>query len=238
MVRGAQRMRGFFVVFEGGDGCGKSTLLRLTAQRLRRTLTQRVRVTKEPGGGGGVSQAVRRLLLNQTQRLDPVTELFLYEASRSYHASTFLLPQLRQGHLILCDRFTASTVAYQGAYWEGRPAGSAFLKKANFFAAHGLRPDAVVWMDLPVKDQMERLLGRGVGGTSPSQPVKAKKNEQWNVFDRQKRAFHQKIRARYQKMMAGQKNTLLCDGLRSPETIADEVACWIVQKLAERRDLS
>src|SRR4051812_12755584 len=105
--------RGVFLTFEGPEGSGKSTNIQLLAAYLR-AQGRPVTVTREPGGTSWTA-ALRRLLLQSTQEITPLAELLLYEADRAQHVEQVIIPALRRGHIVLCDRFTDSTLAYQGA---------------------------------------------------------------------------------------------------------------------------
>src|SRR5580693_8213021 len=111
-------MRGVLISFEGTEGAGKSTLIREVKTRLSRRLgSHSVVITREPGGAP-VAERIRATLLEE--RMDPWTELFLYEAARAEHLARTILPALKKGKILLCDRFTDSTLAYQ-AHARGLP---------------------------------------------------------------------------------------------------------------------
>src|SRR5258708_32619626 len=103
---------GLFISFEGTDGVGKSTQARLLADWLQ-SKGWRVELTREPGGGA-VSEEIRRILLNPDLRVEPLTELLLYEAARVEHIEKAIKPFLAEGKTVLCDRFADATIAYQG----------------------------------------------------------------------------------------------------------------------------
>lgn len=130
---------GLLVTFEGGEGVGKSTQLSLFAQRLR-GFSDHVLTLREPGGTP-VGDAVRHILLEPGDGMDPVAELLLYEASRAELVSAVMAPALARGAAVLCDRFTDSTVAYQGF---GRGLGRALVEDANAIATGGLVPDVTI----------------------------------------------------------------------------------------------
>ncbi|HNF59045.1 MAG TPA: dTMP kinase, partial [Elusimicrobiota bacterium] len=103
---------GFFITLEGGEGSGKSTQARLLVQSLRRA-GRRVVHTREPGGTT-IAEAVRRILLRPGGRVAPMTELLLYEAARAQHVAEIIRPALDRGAVVVCERYTDATVAYQG----------------------------------------------------------------------------------------------------------------------------
>lgn len=127
---------GLLVTFEGGEGLGKSTQLSLFAEHLR-SLGRDVLTVREPGGTA-VGDAVRHILLEPGDGMDPVAELLLYEASRAELVAAVMRPALAAGSAVLCDRFTDSTVAYQGF---GRGLGEKLVRDANTVATGGLVPD-------------------------------------------------------------------------------------------------
>ncbi|MBN1823757.1 MAG: dTMP kinase [Endomicrobiales bacterium] len=143
--------KGFFITFEGCEGCGKSTHAFLFYRYLVKKGIKAV-FTREPGGTG-ISRELRRILLNPRTRIDPLTELFLYEADRSEHVKKFVLPALVSGKTVVCDRYTDSTVAYQGY---GRGINVNLVKRLNDSASLGLKPDLTVYLDIPVEEGVRR----------------------------------------------------------------------------------
>src|SRR4029077_4219569 len=104
--------RGIFITFEGPEGSGKSTHIRLLARWLK-SQGYHVWVTREPGGTG-LARTLRQFLLHTRTPVAPLAELLLYEADRAQHVTESILPALKQGQIVLCDRYYDSTVAYQG----------------------------------------------------------------------------------------------------------------------------
>lgn len=135
---------GLLLTFEGGEGSGKSTQVRLLFQRLQ-TLGWPCLCTREPGGTP-LGQSLRELLLHKTEtRLDPLAELLLYAADRAQHITEVIHPALQSGHLVLCDRHTDSTLAYQGY---GRGLDLSLIEQLNTMATQGIRPDITFWLKL------------------------------------------------------------------------------------------
>ena len=136
-------MRGVFITFEGTEGAGKSTLIREVGARLGRLLgVRRVVVTREPGGTP-VAERIRATILEE--QMDPRTELFLYQAARAEHLAEVVLPALSQGKIVLCDRFTDSTLAYQ-AHARGLPWKE--VAALNHAATRGISPDLTCLLDI------------------------------------------------------------------------------------------
>lgn len=137
------------ITFEGTEGCGKSTLLQNLSRKLEMLGISHI-VTREPGGSK-VAEAIRSLILHE--EMEPLTELFLYEAARAEHFETTVLPALKSGKWVLCDRFTDSTVAYQG-FARGIPIP--LIEKLNRMATGGRKPDLTFFLDLPVEEGLSR----------------------------------------------------------------------------------
>jgi dTMP kinase len=148
--------RGTFITFEGLDGCGKSTQLERLAEALRaRSLA--VVTTREPGGTP-TGERIRQLLLDvRTGGLDPSTELALMFASRAQHLQEVILPALAAGRVVLCDRFTDSSEAYQGG---GRKLGRAAVLDLHRILCGGLQPDLTILMDSDLASSVERARRR------------------------------------------------------------------------------
>ncbi len=130
-----------FITFEGTEGAGKSSLIEKLERELKSRGLEVVR-TREPGGSG-VAEQIRTLILNNA--MNPWTELFLYQAARAEHLHQTVLPALAAGKIVLCDRFTDSTLAYQGMA-RGLPWNK--IKSLNAIATQGLKPHLTFWLDL------------------------------------------------------------------------------------------
>ena len=133
--------RGILITFEGTEGAGKSTLIGALEKRIRRS-GRSVVTTREPGGSK-VAEKIRSLILNEA--MDPWTEAFLYEAARAEHLEKTIRPALDRGAVVLCDRFTDSTLAYQGA---ARGLDWKTLRTLNGIATGGLSPKLTVFVDI------------------------------------------------------------------------------------------
>ena len=150
-------MKGIFITLEGTDGCGKSTQLRMMAKHLK-SLGYPVRVFKDPGGTR-VGEEIRRILLAKKSRRDPldsVAEALLYLASRRVLVSRLIKPALNQGKIVLCDRFTDSTLAYQGF---GRGLRLPELRTLCSFASGGLKPNLTFLLDIDPGVGLTRVKG-------------------------------------------------------------------------------
>lgn len=144
----------FFITFEGTDGVGKTTQIQLAASWLT-SQGYKVITTREPGGGK-LAEKIRRILLDPALQMEPLTELFLYEAARIEHVKKIILPALKKGLVVLCDRFTDATLAYQG---QARGLMSQALQ-LNAIAAGGLKPNLTLLLNLPPKQGLLRARAR------------------------------------------------------------------------------
>jgi dTMP kinase len=148
---------GLFIVFEGVEGSGKTTQLQLTCDWLKSFLKNReILLTRQPGGTE-LGVQLRQLLLHG-DNMHSRTELLLYAADRSNHVEQFLKPKLAQGAIILCDRYTDSTIAYQSY---GRGLNLELINQLNYIATNGLQSDLTLWLDLDVKLGLQRTKKRG-----------------------------------------------------------------------------
>ena len=163
-----------FIVFEGGEGAGKSTQARLLSRRLARE-GYPVVSTREPGGTG-LGEAVRRWL--KTRRgLTPLAEILLVTAARAQHVTGVISPALESGQVVVCDRFMASSVAYQGY---GRGLDLDLIHRLNQASTRGLRPDLTLFMDMPVEMGLARKMG-----------------SRWDAFESETVRFHERVREGY-----------------------------------------
>jgi dTMP kinase len=144
-------MQGFFITFEGCEGAGKSTLSEKIYQALLEKKIPAIR-THEPGGTK-VSEKIRELLLSKDSTLAPMTEVMLYLASRAQHVQEIIGPALENGKVVLCDRFSDATIAYQGY---GRGIDIPTLLRMNDFITNGLRPQHTVLLDIDPRIGLER----------------------------------------------------------------------------------
>jgi dTMP kinase len=177
--------RGKFITFEGLDGCGKSTQL----ARLSEKLSQHgfsVVITREPGGTD-TGEKIRRLLLDtRTSGLTPMSELALMFASRAQHIQEVILPGLSAGQIVLCDRFTDSSEAYQGG---GRKLGSEPVLELHRVLCGDLKPDLTILMDSDVDASVERARRRNV--------TRSTANSDEGRFEKENRGFFTRVRNAY-----------------------------------------
>lgn len=144
--------KGLFITLEGADGCGKTTQLNL----LKEYLTSRgyeIVVTREPGGKG-LGEKLREILLNYDGEVSDRCEAFLYLADRAQNIDTIIKPAINSGKIVLCDRHTDSSVAYQGY---GREQNIDNINKLNELAVNGVHPDLTIVFDIDTETSMERV---------------------------------------------------------------------------------
>ncbi len=144
--------RGLFLTFEGADGCGKTTQLRLLDEYLRGKGYETL-ITREPGGKG-LGEKIRALLLNYDGEVSSRCESFLFLADRAQNIDCIVKPALEKGVIVLCDRHTDSSVAYQGY---GRGLDVDGIKSLNDIATGGLKPDLTLVFDVDVETSMSRV---------------------------------------------------------------------------------
>lgn len=172
-----------FVTLEGGDGSGKTTQIRALESYLS-SLGKPCLVTREPGGTE-LGAMLRRVLLEAGGApIAPSSELFLYLADRAQHVAEVIRPAIAAGKIVLCDRFTDSTLAYQG-YGRGLDLG--LLRQFNSVADDGTRPDLTLLLDCSI----EVGLGRTASRQAQAQDDAPKEDR----FEREKLEFHEKVRA-------------------------------------------
>ena len=144
--------KGLFITFEGGDGCGKTTQINLLDEYLRNKGFKTL-LTREPGSKG-LGIKLREILLNYDGEVSPVAESFLFLADRAQHVDCIIKPALKEGTIVLCDRHTDSTVAYQGY---GRGLDLEQIYSLNKIATSGLKPDLTIVLDVDVETSQKRV---------------------------------------------------------------------------------
>ncbi|OGY86294.1 MAG: dTMP kinase [Candidatus Kerfeldbacteria bacterium RIFOXYA2_FULL_38_24] len=181
--------KGKFIVFEGGEGSGKTSHIKFTARSLEKAGFS-VLLTREPGGSP-VCQRIREIILDKEPKLtSEFAELFLFFADRAQHVAEVILPALQQGKIVLCDRFSGSTFAYQLG---GRALPDAdFVKKMEQYSRQSLDPDLVVYLDVEVAVGLSR---RQVDGGV-------------DRIDAEKKQFHERVRNYFLQLTAENNNWL------------------------------
>ncbi len=211
---------GFFITFEGIEGCGKTTQIRLLAERLREQGLDVV-LTREPGGCP-ISDKIRAILLDAANReMVPLTELLLYAAARAQHVAQVVVPALQSGAVVLCDRFTDATLAYQHA---GRGIGRDTIDLLNTLACQGTSPDLTVLMDCEVTVGLGRARSRIEAGSGPRE----------ERFELEALSFHQRVRDGYLHQAGAEPGRFLTvDAAGSIDRIAASISEQVFKRLGE-----
>lgn len=192
---------GWFFTFEGPEGAGKTTQIEQLGEALHAqgfTVTR----TREPGGDS-VGERVRELLLHR-DAMSAEAELLLFAAARAQNVREVVRPALKAGHVVLCDRYIDSTIAYQG-YGRGLP--TEILHQVNAFATGGLMPDRTLLLDLP-----------------PSMGLGRQQAESQNRLDREALSFHERVREGFLAVASAEpKRTVIIDASRPVEAVASDI---------------
>ncbi len=205
-----------FISFEGGDGSGKTTQLNWLGDYLAGKGRICAR-TREPGGTK-LGETIRQLLLEiGGEDMPAQTELFLYLADRSHHVHKMIRPALRSGQLVLCDRFTDSTLAYQGF---GRGIDFGLLQRLNQFASAGINPDLTFLLDCPVELGLSRILRRA--------------DSREDRFEREKLEFHERVRNGFLELARQEPNRIcVIDASRTANEVREGIRKIIDEKLKD-----
>ena len=203
-----------FITFEGGEGCGKSTVLAKINSLLQDEGYQTV-VSREPGGTP-ISEQIRNVILDKTNTaMDPRTEALLYAASRRQHLVEKIWPALKEGKIVLCDRYLDSSLAYQGG---ARGLGIEEIAKVNEYATEGTFPDLTLFFDLDPEVGLKRIADNS--------------GREVNRLDLEKMAFHQKVRESFQTLAERYKDRyVVIDASKPLDEVIENVHQTIKAKL-------
>ncbi len=192
---------GLFLTFEGPDGSGKTTQMRMLAQKLCE-LGYEVLETVEPGGTR-IGKQIRQILLDPAhQELSPTAEMLLYFAARAQNVNEFISPALSEGKIVLSDRYTDSTLAYQGV---ARGLGEDVVRQLHHVACRDLQPRLTLCFDIDVEVGLARAKVRGL-----------------DRMDDQAVEFHHKVRDAYRAIAARESRMKIIDGTPPPEVVFQE----------------
>lgn len=189
-----------FITFEGGEGCGKSTQAKALYQKLRQKNLPAV-LTHEPGGTT-LGEQIGKMLKRKTENIHPQTELLLFAASRAQLVADVIQPALKEGEIVICDRFSHSTTAYQGY---GRELDLATVQMVNNLATQNVKPNIVIFLDL-----------------SPAQGL-ARRGKLLDRFELQELSFHHRVRQGYLKMAAEEPDRWLVVDATLPKKKISEI---------------
>jgi len=201
--------QGLFITFEGMDGSGKTTQMHRLAARLR-GLGRTVLETLEPGGPP-IAQLIRRILLDRAnQELSPTTEVLLYFASRAQNVDQWIVPALARGEVVISDRFTDSSLVYQGY---GRGLGADTVIELDRIACRGVKPDLTILVDVDAEASLARARARNVA--EPHCETR---------MDDQSLEFHRTVWDAYHALAAAEPDRVkLVDGRAAIDAIEREV---------------
>ena len=207
-------MKGKFITFEGADGGGKSTQVQLAAQWLRQKGFEVV-TTREPGGTV-LAEKVRELVLDPALPLNTISQTLLYLSARSEHVEKVIKPALNAGKMVLCDRFSDSTLVYQGLSCDKIMAELAELRQLNDFACKGLVPDLTILLDGDPDVLAERRAQRGVT----------------DRYEEKGLAFQKKLRAGFRALAAGEPERIkIVNAEADMQAVAKEIEILLAKLL-------
>jgi len=208
----SKRQKGLFITLEGPEGAGKTTQLKLLSKHLEEQGYDHV-ITRDPGGTA-LGKPIRRILLNSETPVHPVTELLLYEADRAQNVSEIILPALEQGKIVFCDRYTDSTLAYQGY---GREISFDLIKLLNEIATQKLRPELTILFDIESSAGLSRLHPSG-----------------HDRLEREALDFHQRIRNGYLELSKEEpERWRIIDAAGPMSVVQEELRRLVMEKVTE-----
>ena len=212
---------GFFITFEGVEGCGKTTQIKYLADRLT-SAGYRVTLTREPGGCP-IADKIRSILLDaENHGMQSLTEVLLYAAARAQHVSEIIMPALASGTIVLCDRFTDATIAYQH---NGRGIDLRTIDALNSLACQALRPDLTVLIDCDAATGLARAKSRIESASGPRE----------ERFELEQLSFHQRVRNGYLSLAAAEPERFLTvSAAGTIAEISDTIALPVLDRLAAR----
>ncbi|MFP6901313.1 MAG: dTMP kinase [Opitutales bacterium] len=200
--------KGILISFEGSEGCGKSTQIRRIADRLEAIDHIDVIVTREPGGTD-IGEEIRHLLMHSSNNSEmfPETELLLFAASRAQLVRELILPSVKEGKMVLCDRFLDSTTVYQGV---ARQIAADPVTQINDFAVGDIVPDLTVVVDVPAEIGLER--------------IKHRISDMPDRMEKENVSFYAKVREGYLILARSLPDRfLVVDGTNMPQEIEEEI---------------
>ncbi|MCX5906250.1 MAG: dTMP kinase [Deltaproteobacteria bacterium] len=206
-----------FITFEGIEGCGKTTQSKLLSSLFEK-IHRPFLLTREPGGTP-VGDRIRQILLApESGGIEPMAELFLYIAARVQHLNQVIIPAVRQGKVVLCDRFADATVAYQGY---GRGLDITWLAEIHGRAMANWTPDLTFLFDLPVEEGLQRAWKRMEGNQLKE-----------DRFEREDLDFHRRVREGYLLLASKEpKRMIVLDGSKDPSALHQEVLSHLPAEL-------
>ncbi|WP_018248321.1 dTMP kinase [Orenia marismortui] len=209
-------MTGYFITLEGVEGSGKSTQIKLIKKYLE-SLNYEVINTFEPGDTE-VGQEIRRILLNPNhENLIPKAELLLYAAERAQHVSELIKPSLKEGKIVISDRYIDATMAYQGY---ARGINKSLIEELNNIATEGLIPNLTLIFDINPSLSLQR-----------AKRVTSKSNSQGDRIEAENLSFHQKVRKAYLDLAQKEDRIEIVDASKSINEVFDQVKILLKKRL-------
>lgn len=200
-----------FITLEGGEGSGKSTVAAALAKRIE-SVGRHVTLTEEPGGTD-LGRHFWTYLRSGAEPITPLAELLLFEAARAQHIDRVIRPALDAGHVVVCDRFIDSSVAYQGF---GRELGRDFVASLNATATGRLRPDITLLLDVPVDVGLSRARSLETGESATKTP---------DSIGGEAAEFHQRVRDGFLAIARSEPNRIAVIDAQPPLEVVVK-ACW------------
>ena len=213
-------LKGFFITIEGIEGSGKTTQIKALGEELE-SRGFAVRMTREPGGTG-IGDGLRAVLLHPDNRaMSALTELFLYAAARAQHVEEVIKPALENGHVLLCDRFSDATYAYQGF---ARRLDIELVERVNRAAQAGLEPDLTVLLDCPVETGLKRSLAR---------LEEEGKADLESRFEQESVAFHERVREGYLALAKrNPERVMVLDANKPQAALTEEIIRLVLERIS------
>lgn len=210
----AHQFPGILITIEGIDGSGKSSLIQSLVPLLQ-TLVPEVKATKEPGGSQ-LGLELRTLLQYPKTPIAPRAEYLLFAADRAQHFHDLVVPALKKGILVISDRMSDSSLAYQGY---GRGHDLTMIEIINQWSMHGIVPDLTLYLKIPVSVANQRINARG---------------EKKTVFEAEKKEFLERVARGFDTLFANRSNVLIIDGMQTPDAIVTHAYEYIKTWLSHR----
>jgi len=206
-----------FITFEGIEGCGKTTQIGLLTSFLK-SIQRPFLLTREPGGTE-VGDRIRQILLSsESVGIEPIAELYLYAAARVQHLRQVIFPALREGKVVICDRFADATLAYQGY---GRGLDLAWIEEIHARTMEGVKPDLTFLLDLPVEEGLRRALKR-----------MEKHSVREDRFEKEALDFHRRVREGYLILARREpRRIIVLDGMKEAQALHREILSHLPREL-------
>lgn len=209
-----------FITFEGIEGSGKSTQIARLAEWLGAQFNQDPVTTREPGGCA-ISDKIRGILLDvANSEMNEQAELLLYAAARAQHVAQIIRPALENGQIVLCDRYSDATLAYQGF---GRGLPRPLIEEINALATLGTKPDLTLLLDFSPEIGLSRALQRNAAATGPDE----------NRFEQEALDFHHRIRDGYLSLAAAESRFCVIDAEGDADTVAERIQLAVSERLKQ-----